>query len=51
MNLKTKNFGSIKVSTAFGGDSFLICNANDFNLKIEPKNAKKFVNIAKELLR
>jgi proline racemase len=51
VNLKTKNFGSIKVSTAFGGDSFLICNANDFNLKIEPKNAIKFVKIAKELLR
>ena len=51
VNLKTKNFGLIKVSTAFGGDSFLICNANDFNLKIEPKNAIKFVKIAKELLR
>ena len=51
VNLKTKNFGSIKVSTAFGGDSFLICNANDFNLKIEPKNAIKFVKIAKELLQ
>ena len=51
VNLKTKNFGSITVSTAFGGDSFLICNASDFNLKIEPKNAIKFVKIAKELLR
>ena len=50
VNLKTKNFGSITVSTAFGGDSFLICNAHDFNLKIEPKNAIKFVKIAKELL-
>ena len=50
MDLKTKNFGTIKVSTAFGGDSFLICNAEDFKLKIEPINAKKFVKIAKELL-
>ena len=29
----------------------MICNASDFNLKIEPKNAIKFVKIAKELLR
>ena len=50
VDLKTKNFGTIKVSTAFGGDSFLICNAEDFKLKIEPINAKKFVKIAKELL-
>ena len=28
----------------------MICNASNFNLKIEPKNAIKFVNIAKELL-
>ena len=28
----------------------MICNANDFNLKIEPKNAINFVKIAKELL-
>ena len=51
VDLKTKNYGTIKVSTAFGGDSFLICNASDFNLKIEPKNANKFVNVAKELLK
>ncbi len=51
VDLKTKNYGIIKVSTAFGGDSFLICNASDFNLKIEPKNANKFVNVAKELLK
>ena len=48
--LKTKNYGNIIVSTAYGGDSFLLCEAKDFNLKIIPENAKSFVNIAKEIV-
>ena len=51
VKLKTKNFGEIIVSTVFGGDTFIICNANDFNLVIEPKNAKKFVDISKEIIK
>ena len=44
VELKTKNYGKIIVSTAYGGDSFLLCNAEDFNLKIVPDNAKSFVD-------
>ena len=51
VKLKTKNYGEIIVSTAFGGDTFIICNASDFNLTIEPKNAKKFVEISKEIIK
>ena len=51
VKLKTKNFGEIIVSTVFGGDTFLICNAKDFNLTIEPKNAKKFVDISREIIK
>ena len=51
VKLKTKNFGEIIVSTVFGGDTFLICNAKDFNLTIEPKNAKKFVDISREIVK
>ena len=51
VKLKTKNYGEIIVSTVFGGDTFLICNARDFNLTIEPKNAKKFVEISKEIIK
>ena len=50
-NLKTKNYGTICVSTAYGGDSFLLCNAKDFNLKILPENANSFVTIAREILQ
>ena len=50
VKLKSKNFGEIIVSTVFGGDTFLICNAKDFNLTIEPKNAKKFVDISREII-
>ena len=51
VELATKNYGKIIVSTAYGGDSFLLCNAKDFNLKIIPENAKLFVNIAQEILK
>ena len=50
VELKTKQYGSIIVSTAYGGDSFLLCDVNDFNLKIIPDNANLFVSIARELL-
>ena len=49
--LKTSNFWNEIVSTAYGGDSFLLCYSKDFNLKIIPENAKKFVEIAKLLLK
>jgi len=51
VKLKTKNYGEIIVSTVFGGDTFVICNAKDFNLSIESKNAKKFVEISKEIIK
>lgn len=51
VKLKTQNFGEIIISTVFGGDTFIICNAKDFNLTIEPKNAKKFVEISKEIIK
>ena len=51
VKLKTTNYGEIIVSTVFGGDTFIICNARDFNLTIEPKNAKKFVEISKEIIK
>ena len=51
VKLKTKNYGEIIVSTVFGGDTFIMCNARDFNLTIEPKNAKKFVEISKEIIK
>ena len=51
IDLKTKNYGTINVSTAYGGDSFLLCNAKDFNLKILPENAHSFVVIAREILK
>ncbi len=51
VKLKSQHFGDIIVSTVFGGDTFVICNAKDFNLTIEPKNAKKFVAISKEIIK
>ena len=51
VKLQTPSFGEIIVSTVFGGDSFVICNAEDFDLTIKPDNAKKFVEISKEIVR
>ena len=50
VEIKTFSFGKIKVSTVFGGDSFVICEAKDFALDIKPENAKKFVEISKEIV-
>ena len=47
VKLKTKNYGNLIVNTAYGGDSFLLCDAKDFNLKIIPENANSFVSIAR----
>lgn len=51
VKIKTHSFGLINVSTVFGGDSFVICEAKDFDLDIKPENAKKFVEISKEILK
>jgi len=51
VKLKTPSFGEIIVSIVFGGDSFVICNASDFNLTIKGDNANKFVEISKEIVR
>ena len=51
VKIKTSSFGEINVSTVFGGDSFVICEAKDFSLDIKPENAKKFVEIAKEIIK
>ena len=48
--INTPSFGKIRVSTVFGGDSFVICEARDFGLSIKPENAKKFVEISNEVL-
>ena len=50
VKIKTSSFGVINVSTVFGGDSFVICEAKDFDLDIKPENAKKFVQISKEIV-
>ena len=51
VKIKTSSFGEIIVSTVFGGDSFVICEAKDFGLEIKPENAKKFVEISKEIVQ
>ena len=51
VTIKTPSYGKIRVSTVFGGDSFIICEAKDFNLNIKPENAKKFVEISNEIIK
>ncbi len=50
VKINTSSYGEINISTVFGGDTFVICKASDFNLTIEKKNAKKFVTLAKEII-
>ena len=51
VKIKTPSFGEIKVSTVFGGDSFIICEAESFGLKIIPENAKRFVEASNEIIK
>ncbi len=51
VKLQTPSYGEIVVSTVFGGDSFVICNAKDFGLSIKPDNAKRFVEVSNEVVR
>ncbi len=43
--LNIPGHGPIRVDTAFGGDSYVIVEAADFGLEIEPKNARKLAEL------
>ena len=49
--IEVENFGTVTVSVVYGGDSFVICNASDFNLTIEPNYAKDFINLSSKILK
>tara|TARA_B100000029_G_scaffold511914_1_gene607172 strand:- start:1290 stop:2318 length:1029 start_codon:yes stop_codon:yes gene_type:complete len=49
--ISVDQIGQLNVSIVFGGDTFVICNSEDLNLKIEPKFAKDFVNVSKKILK
>ena len=49
--INVPEIGKINVSTAYGGDSFVLVNNNDLNLKIEPSNAELIVNICSKITK
>ena len=47
--IEVKDIGTLKVDIVFGGDSFVVVNAKDIGLSIEPNQAKDIVNIASKI--
>ena len=49
--LEVEGIGSLTVDVAYGGDSFVICNAEDLGFKITPEEASDLVSIGMKITR
>ena len=49
--IKVDNLGKLKVSTAFGGDSFVLVDNSELNIDISPENADSIVSICSKIVR
>tara|TARA_B100000029_G_scaffold507681_1_gene592867 strand:- start:1756 stop:2778 length:1023 start_codon:yes stop_codon:yes gene_type:complete len=49
--ISVPGLGDLTVSTAYGGDSFVLVNNSDINIEIKPKNADKIVDICSKITR
>jgi trans-L-3-hydroxyproline dehydratase len=50
-SLNVEGHGSVKVDTAFGGDSFVMADAADFGLHITPRNAHIIAELGRKLVK
>lgn len=51
VTIEVEGFGSVKVDTAFGGDSFVMADAADFGLSITPGTARDVAEIGRRLVK
>jgi len=49
VTIETKSFGKVRGNIAFGGDFYLLVEADDIGLTLEPENSWAIVNAATEL--
>jgi proline racemase len=49
--LEVEGLGNFTVDTAFGGDSFVIINANDLGFKIAPDEARELAEVGMKITR
>ena len=49
--INVKGIGKIIVTTAYGGDSFVLVRNKDIKINIEPKNAKQIVEVCSEITK
>jgi proline racemase len=49
--LEVEGFGIVSVDTAFGGDSFVMADAAQFGLTIEPSQARDIAELGRRLVR
>ena len=50
-NLEVQGIGTLKVDTAYGGDSFVIVDPKDVGLEVVPDQAKDLVDIGRKITR
>ena len=50
-SLNVEGYGSVKVDTAFGGDSFVMADAADFGLEITPQTARDVAELGRKLVK
>ena len=51
VDLVVEGFGTVKVDTAFGGDSFVMADAADFGLSITPATARDVAELGRRLVK
>lgn len=49
--LELDGYGLVSIDTAFGGDSFVMADAEQFGLKIEPGQAREIAELGRRLVR
>jgi proline racemase len=49
--IEVEGIGTLKVDTAFGGDSYVILNAKDIGLSIIPNQAKDIVSVSIKIIK
>jgi trans-L-3-hydroxyproline dehydratase len=49
--LEVEGHGSVKIDTAFGGDSFVMADVADFGLSIAPENAHQLALLGRKLVK
>ena len=49
--IKCEEIGNLIVTTAYGGDGFVLVNSKDLGIEIKPENADQIVNVCSKIIK